>query len=248
MPTKPIEKNAACCSSGKFIAWIGFILATFALAGVIVVVADKTTCGDTSLAAKSAPVVAKTKIEQPTNGKSLVEIEELRSSLAKLDLENSLMREYLARATAGDPDLEWSSYFTRGYGFIVSFDYPSLPTDVERYETEGSKGIRMSYTGGAPFWNFSINISGDPMGSGCTKVVKGNIEYCRVDDMFAAGEGELYQFEALDSAGASSTVALSFSRCRPLPTDRTECLDQKLFDKAVDRVLARIRIERALFD
>jgi len=45
MPTKPTVRSSVCCGSGKFIAWIGFILATFALAGVIVVVADKTTCG-----------------------------------------------------------------------------------------------------------------------------------------------------------------------------------------------------------
>ncbi len=138
MPTKPTAKSSNRCSSGKFIAWNGFILATFALAGVIVVVADKAACEiavpTSVIQAKKIASPEKVASELSTPTQSQPSLQE--ATIQNLEFQVSILREYVIRL-GESTKLDWPVYSLRaGQGTVWGRDfvYPPFPILMEKTE------------------------------------------------------------------------------------------------------------------
>lgn len=140
MPTKSIVKSSTRCSSGKFLAWTAFIFSTFALAGVIVVVADKTTCGVSMptpiiRAKKTAPPV-KAVSELPAPAQSQPGLQE--ATIKNLEFQVSILREYVIRL-GESAKLDWPMYTLRaGHGTVWGRDFVYPPFPIIMKKTDNS--------------------------------------------------------------------------------------------------------------
>ena len=122
MPTKPIVKSSTCCGQGKFIAWAAFVFSTFALAGAIVMVAEKTSCSATP---QIPPNLSKASTVKSVSTGASSDLMEMKLKLD--DLSEIVNQAGLKRHFSAD-------------GIGLSFDYPASWGKLEFEERPGDSG------------------------------------------------------------------------------------------------------------
>lgn len=255
MPTKASEKSTARCGSGKFIAWIGFILAAFALAGVVVVVADKTTCGVAYVPqpTKQEPLSTPTRTSL-SDGLYLDKVDTKIALLEKdidgLRLEKNILEAYVKNIAAAPDNPAWIPQEAQIDGLSISYRIPPLPQVASR------DGKTIAYDYDYRFGLEKVTISANEgMAQNCEIRRIGKVDVCVTDTWYHATGDTLVRKYVLpgkyqaDNGWVNVPVHFDFEFMSPLglgceerPTS-TRCAEMlKTFDTAIQKVLKTIEV------
>lgn len=172
--------------------WVAFVISSFAMAGVIVVVADKTTCGG----APPVPLVSAKRVVVPPPENMLqkaqipvqqdsepVHCNGVETGCTKEDLnfKVQLLQDYVnILSHAQDNGTDWPKYALYGQGYDAEFVYPPLPDAAGKDDRPSGTNVDLFYSGkGIYRMSFADVSTSTDVGLTCDKkkVFNGN-EFC----------------------------------------------------------------------
>lgn len=136
MPTKPTSKSSACCGSGKPIAWTAFILSSFALAGVIVLVANSSSAYPPT-AEKISVSPSRAQVQNDQSG----DIERMQKEISELQgvLGSHVFGERKYDVPVGKSVKSGANYLFGSPELGLSFEYPAAWGELNATKSNGSE-------------------------------------------------------------------------------------------------------------